>query len=444
MRSTWLSSGVLLELMAIAGGIEGFSYLACGCFVTYFACSFRQLEGYAQLLATVAALSLAMVAFSGRMTLERLAGAAEAAAFYACFLGSLGQMQCLVRRFEVLRRIHDVLLGGTSLWLYPKYALASCAMGSVLNFGMMSVLCGGLAETLDQRGIRHPLRLEWLRCLLGVTLRGFALVPLIAPTSVAMAIVTREVPALSWGSLLPYTALAAGMFLLVGWGLERRRFTVISSQRVRLDGMPEGSLTLGGLVVVLLAAMGLIVTLMELNVSRAAMLMVPCITVTYLLISERRPRHAWREMTANTVLLRNEMCIFASSAALGTVLASLVPTDLVDPALLSARHELALAVAGMLTLPAAAALGIAPIAVLSFLAGVLARVEESGISALTIGTGLVIGFSLAMMLSPFGPSAMTLARFGRISKYTVAFGWNGLFALVSLPLMLVLLALMAW
>ena len=265
-----------------------------------------------------------------------------------------------------------------------------------------------------------------------------------ATTSVAVAIVTREVPALTWASLLPYTALVAATFLLIGWGLERHRFVAISGQRVRLERAPVGTMTLMVLIGVLLTAMGGIVATTALNVSRAAMLMVPGVSVGFLLLTERRPRETAREVTANTVALRNEMCIFASSAALGSVLASLIPVGLIDPALLSAHHELALAIAGMLILPAAAALGIAPIAVLSFLAGVLSRVQEADVSVLTIGTGLVVGFSLAMMLSPFGPSAMTLARFGRISKYTVAFGWNAPFALVCLPPIVVLLALMAW
>ena len=77
------------------------------------------------------------------------------------------------------------------------------------------------------------------------------------------------------------------------------------------------------------------------------------------------------------------------------------------------------------------------------LVGLVAGGVAAGDPAL-LAVALVIGFSLAMMLSPFGPSAMTLARFGRISKYTVAFGWNAPFALVCLPPIMTLLALMAW
>ncbi|WP_242674502.1 hypothetical protein [Marinobacter halodurans] len=53
-----------------------------------------------------------------------------------------------------------------------------------------------------------------------------------------------------------------------------------------------------------------------------------------------------------------------------------------------------------------------------------------------VAVALVIGFSLAMMLSPFGPSVMLLSRFGQISRWVVAFGWNGRYALMAVPLML--------
>ena len=88
------------------------------------------------------------MALAGDLGTDELMRAASNAAFYATFLGSLGMMQCLVRRLEVLQRIHDVLLGGRPMLLYPKYAVVSCGIASVLSFGVMNLLCGTLADTL--------------------------------------------------------------------------------------------------------------------------------------------------------------------------------------------------------------------------------------------------------------------------------------------------------
>ncbi len=435
-----LPAGVLLELLAIASGLPWLSYLACASFLIYFGAVYPRLNRYVQILVGITAATLSIVAALGKLSLGHLAQVAESAAFYAAFLGSLGLMQCLVRRIELLRRIHDVLLGGRTFWLYPKYALTSGTIASVLNFGVLNMLCGGLSELLDQRGIHGKDRRRWLRCLLGVTLRGFTLVPLIAPTSVAVAIITREVPTLAWSQLLPYTAVAAAVFVVVGWIQERHSFRVVSQQRTSLVGVPRGAVTLGLLMASLLMSMALIVGLTDLNVSRAAMLMVPTLTVVFLLARERRPRDTLREVTGSLVALRNEMCIFASSAALGGTLVQVVLSVwLGGPGALSSQPEFVLAVAGMLMLPAAAAIGISPIVVLSFLAGLLAQVHDAGISPLAIAVGFVIGFSLAMMLSPFGPAVMTLSRFGHIPRTTVAFIWNGRFVLACLPLLLLLL-----
>ena len=83
-------------------------------------------------------------------------------------------------------------------------------------------------------------------------------------------------------------------------------------------------------------------------------------------------------------------------------------------------------------------------AILSVQAGLLPQLVAEGMHLLPVAVALVIGFSLAMMLSPFGPSVMLLSRFGQISRWVVAFRWNGLFVLIALPLLLVLTALVAW
>ncbi len=137
--------------------------------------------------------------------------------------------------------------------------------------------------------------------------------------------------------------------------------------------------------------------------------------------------------------LGNEICIFAASAALGVTLSAQVPSELLSQ-LLEGQASLFLLMAGsLLILPLFACVGIAPITVLSFLAGVLGEMVASGLDPLLVAVALAIGFSLAMMLSPFGPSVMLLSRFAGMSRWVVAFGWNGRFALASIPLMLVFL-----
>lgn len=436
-----LPLAVLLELIAICMSSTQLSAISGVLFIFCFLCVSHPLQTYARTLLLVSLAVVAWFSIRGELGTDRLIKASADAAFYAAFLASLGMMQCLVRRFEVLRRIHDVLLGGRAIWLYPKYALVSCSIASVLSFGMMSLLCGSLSETLRERGISGESRLQWLRSVLISTLRGFALVPLVAPTSVAVAILTRELPQLSWSMLLPYGLAASVVLVVVGWILEQHRFRQVSSERVALEQWPSGSLQLLGLVLIVFVVMAVIVALTDFKVSVAAMMAVPSVTVLYMMWQERSVGVVLKESMTQVSSMNNEMAIFAASAILGVSISSVIPADALSGLATSAGGMWVLAVVGMLSLPLLSAIGVIPITVLSVQAGLLPQLIAEGMDPLLISVALVIGFSLAMMLSPFGPAVMLLSRFGQVPRRVVAFRWNGVFVLIVVPLLLALLAL---
>jgi hypothetical protein len=437
-----LSLAVVIELFALITSVRLFS-IAAGClFLGYFAVFLPRISPYARGLLLITLALVAGLAASGHLNRAGLLDAAESAGFYGAFLGSLGMMQCLVRRLEVLRRIHDVLLGGAPVLLYPKYAVTTLSIASVLNFGVMNLLCGTLTETLDERNIHGESRLNWIRSVLISALRGFALVPLVAPTSVAVAIITREVPAISWSQLLPYGVAVAALLIGVGWVLEQARFRKVSEERVKLEGWPQGSRTLIVVVSLMLGCMAALVYTAGFNVSRAAMIAVPSVTLLYMLWQEHNLLTVFREATGNVASMSNEMAIFASSACLGVALMILVPGDLISGVAARELGVYLLAVVGMLLLPLFSAIGIIPITSLSIVGGLLPQLEAAGMDILPIAVALTIGFSLAMMLSPMGPAVTLLARFGQVSQLKVAFSWNGLFVAAALPLLLVFVALL--
>lgn len=434
-----LSLAVLIELVALClsskllGAIAGVGFIFC------FLLAYSQIQSYSRIILLVSLTVMAWFGFAGKLDLERTIKALADAAFYATFLGSLGVMQCLVKRFEVLRRIHDILLGGPTIWLYPKYAIVSCGIASVLSFGVMNLLCGSLPETLKERNITGPSRILWLRSILLSTLRGFSLVPLVAPTSVAVAIITRELPQLSWYMLLPYGLVASVILIIVGWILEQHRFSQISSDRVAMQQLPEGSLKLLGLILVVFSIMTNIVVFTDFKVSTAAMFAVPSVTLMYMLWQEKSIWAVLQESTNQISKMNNEMTVFAASAIIGVVLSNVIPSNILSGLMTSHGGMLILAVCGLLILPVLSAIGIAPITVLSVIAGLLPQLISEGMDSLLISTALVIGFSLAMMLSPYGPSVMLLSRFGKLSPWVIAFRWNGVFVLIAIPALLLLI-----
>ncbi|MDC6657949.1 hypothetical protein OEZ74_27115, partial [Leclercia adecarboxylata] len=76
--------------------------------------------------------------------------------------------------------------------LYPSYLFSTFAISSVLSFGMLNLVCGSLERYLERQPYSPTQRREGARGVMVTALRGFALVPLLAPTSVAVAILTRE------------------------------------------------------------------------------------------------------------------------------------------------------------------------------------------------------------------------------------------------------------
>ncbi len=137
-------AAVFLELLALCLSSIKVSAFAGVLFVLYFTLALRRLQSYSRYLFLISLVVIGYLGVIRQLTAEDLMRAASNAAFYAAFLGSLGMMQCLVRRLEVLQRIHDVLLGGRPALLYPKYAVVSCGIASVLNFGVMNLLWIGL------------------------------------------------------------------------------------------------------------------------------------------------------------------------------------------------------------------------------------------------------------------------------------------------------------
>lgn len=444
MLAALLPLGVALELLALLAGWPLFSWLAAAAFVGYFLRYFSRLNPYPRWLGIITLGVLLAALASPRSGLELWPRLASSAAYYTSFLGALGLMQLLAVRLPQLRELHKALLSGSKVVLYPRYVLTAGSIGSILNFGMMNLLCGTLVQHLKRYPLSDQQRREGLRSVMVTTLRGFALVPLLAPTSVTIAIISREMPQLDWLSMLPYGAVAAALMILVGWRRETRGLLALrdsigdSSRAEGMRGLLLGSL-LG------LAAIALLSSSTALSASQAAMVLVPVGVLGYLLWRERSMTTALREIGENMRSMHNEMFIFGCAALLGGALGTLLPLEQFAAWLAqSPRYNLLLAVLSLFSTISLAVIGVAPIVSLSLVAGLLSQLALLGVPIMTPAVGLMCGFSLAMIFSPFGPSTLILARYSGEQAWRVAFGWNGRFVASVMPLLLLLLLATYW
>lgn len=442
--SVLLPLALLFELLALITRLQPLSVASGILLAVFFVWHWRSLMPYPRRLAMVTLALLGYWLLSGGANWQQAANMLSSAAYYAAFIGALGLMHCLVKRLQQLSDLHRLLLAGPRAWLYPGYLMSTFAISSVLSFGMLNLICGSLESHLERRPYSDAQRHEGRRGVMVTALRGFALVPLLAPTSVAVAILTRELPGLSWSALLPFGLIGGLLLLLFGWPTENRRLRQLADQPVVDSSMqstqPGGSLRglfIGSLIGIVLIAV--LAALTWLSATQAAMLLVPLAVIVILLWQGTAPRQVFREVSDTLLGMRNETFIFASSALLAGLVAAILPVHHLADHLGDIPLALfGLGAIGTLAIMALALLGVAPLISLNLCASLLAQLASQGLAVLQPAVALLFGFSLAMLLSPYGPSALLLARHAQLSPWRIAVGWNGRFVLsVLIPLLLV-------
>jgi hypothetical protein len=439
-----LPLALVCELLALATRRSPLSVISGALLVLFFAWHWRSLMPYPRRLGLVTLGLFGYWVLFDEPDWQQAQRMLSSAAYYAAFIGALGLAHCAVRRLPQLGELHRLVLRLPRVSLYPSYLFSTFAISSLLSFGMLNLVCGSLERYLERQPYNQQQRREGARGVMVTALRGFALVPLLAPTSVAVAILTRELPGLSWSALLPFGLLCGAILLAVGWPMENRRLrqlqpTAESPQTVAPPDTADGlrRLLCASLLGILLIA--LLANLTWLSATQAAMLLVPLAVAGMLLYQDGAPMAVYTEVRDTLAGMRNETFIFACSALLGGLTAVLMPVERLASHFSSTPLGLfGLGSAGMLAIIALALLGVAPIISLSLCAALLAQLAGHGVAIMQPAVALLVGFSLAMLLSPYGPSALMLARHAQLSPWRIAFGWNGRFVLLVLgPLLLV-------
>ncbi|HBS80434.1 MAG TPA: hypothetical protein DD989_17590, partial [Pseudomonas sp.] len=249
---------------------------------------------------------------------------------------------------------------------------------------------------------------------------------------------------LSWSTLLPFGLLGGLLLLLFGWPAENRRLQQLAETpdtnlgaQTQQPGGRLGGLLIGSLIGISLIA--LLAALTWLSATQAAMLLVPSAVILILLWQRIAPRQVFREVSETLIGMRNETFIFASSALLAGLVAAVLPVHhLADQLGNTPLILFGLGAVGALSVMAMALLGVAPLISLNVCAALLAQLASQGLAVTQPAVALLFGFSLAMLLSPYGPSAVLLARHAQLSPWRIAVGWNGRFVLsVLVPLLLI-------
>jgi len=321
----------------------------------------------------------------------------------------------------------------------------------VLNYGAIS-LFGSLIERTAQAE-PDPLirRIRTRRMLLAIQ-RGFVTTLVWWPLTFAMVISLAVVPDSSWEGVLPYCLVASLLLGSLGWAIDtifKPRNVVPPPRQPNPPGAWKSLLPLLGLLALMIGLVGGLQAATGLRTVAVVMLVVPLISLGWILLQKKPPfpsaefptdlrgrlggftKHELPAYAPELVLL---MC-----AGYIGILASALLAPLVHDGLLGTGAISPLVLIGVLwIIPIAGQLGMNPILSVTLIGPLLPHAEQLGVTPDLIVLALVSGWALTGASSPFTATNMLVGKFGGVSALRAGLVWNGPYTLVSG------LALSAW
>jgi len=379
-----------------------------------------------------------------------LAHAVGEAASLAGLFTALGFLREAAETSALIHRCGDLMVRQPPGRRYLVLSLGSHLISLVLNFGVLSllgvmVMRGNTAEAAggDQRVV--AVRRQRMMTAL---LRGFTVMTVWSPLSVAFAVVQSVVHGLPWSRLLPLQVGLAALQLALGWLIDRLAFPVHAppAGEAHLDWTPL--LRLAALIAAVVVAAVAVSEALGVRMVMGAVLVVPPSAFAWLAVQHRARGAAGAARAAGEVLasrlvvtlpaFRNEVAMLGGAMFLGTVVAAFIPPD--DTArLVAALHlpPLLLSILLAWSVMALAQIGLSQLVTVTLLAGALADLGRIGIDPLVLASGLMGSWALSSCSTPVGAAILIVARLAGVSTATVARDWNGVYVVTGALLLAV-------
>jgi hypothetical protein len=265
-------------------------------------------------------------------------------------------------------------------------------------------------------------------------------------------------------ALMPVAFIASLGMTAVGW-LEDR----LSAARMATSGGPRPITTERWAVHLrILALVALVMLLAEagnrlLGVSLVASvtLIVPLVALCWAVVQARRfvtrpggtpaahrvgavLRRRMSRFLLRVPNFRGEATVLAGSGFMGVTVGGVLPGGGIAP-LITHVPPMAIPLLVPVILIATGQIGLNPVAVVALLGAVLPDPAAVGVPPAVLALSCMLGWGLAVNMTPMSASAITTARWAGVSPWTVSTAWNAAYTLSSLVLAwLVLLLAFAW
>lgn len=385
------------------------------------------------------AAGLALGAWSGRLP-ETAVGGAERALQFLVLFGAVACLRLPALASPSMRAVGDHVVSQPPGRRFLAVELGSHLFGAVLNLAGLQFVA-----TVIERNRDPALR----RRLAAAVLRGYSAASCWSPLFVSLAVVLTVVPGLGWLDVAPLGLCAAAVLLATGWLSDRLTRERPAPATVPRSAAPHSAveappgiggawLRVAGLFLSLFVPTILLVEFVPLATPIAIGVVGPLHAILWLSAIRRggRPgagalpavgRSLLAEVRGHFPALRGEVLLFTGASLFGSGLAVVIAGS---GATLPLPTGDAAIPAIIVMVVACGMLGLHPV-VPMIVIGEAFPPARLGLPADVMAVCLMASWGLATLASPFSALALYIGRMLGVSVWTVAWRWNGAYALGS-------------
>ena len=391
-----------------------------------------------------------------------LTSAFERAAFLAAFMILLALLREGAVTSPAVLEVGSYLTRQPPSRRYLSIHLGSHLLAIFLNFGALNLLgpliMRGIADSTPDPDIAAIRRERQISALL----RGFAWMVAWSPTAITQALVYAVVPGVEPARMLLIGLILVVLTTAVGWGLDSyrgikaRRVIPASARRQFTNSEPFPKLAFWNFATVCFCLVAsTIVAILAFGVTTipALMLVAPIVTTAWIM------RQFSGRADMATLVLGRLKSVVGQSMPRGTPEAvtlacagycGLCAAGLIDPQWFADRfqlaqwHEFAIYCAAMLLPVLLSNVGLPPLMVITFFGTLLSAIPGLHFDPTLLAMGFCVGWALNLTGSPFGISAVILARMTGIKGRELTWSWNGSYSLITLLLSATVLVVFAY
>ena len=373
-------------------------------------------------------------------------------AAYAAFFLALSSLRDAAETSKLVRRCGQHLVAQPPGRRYAALTAGGHLFGIILSYGAIDLLGAMVmrANTLQAADGAEQVRTLRTRRMLMAIYRGFAVMNCWSPLNLMTAVVSTAVPAAPMRLLLPIAFCVSIGMTAIGW-LEDHLSAIRSATS---GGSRPGTTESWAIHLRIVALVGMVMLLAELggmlvgvSLVAAVTLIIPVVGLIWAVLQGLR-----FITVANPVLrtaavvtrragsffyripsFRAEATVLAGSGFMGVAVGGALPSAAIAP-LFFHLPPITIPMLIPLLLIITGQLGLNPIALIALVGAAMPDPALFGVSPAVLAFACMLGWGLAVNMTPMSASAITTARWAGVSPWTVSTAWNAVFTFSALLL----------